>query len=481
MNSNFWLTRLCFQRALAFIYFIGFLILVNQGKALIGSRGLLPARLFINQIKFWQSPSVFFVNSSDSFLIFGAWFGLGLSVLALTGFSESFGLVFSMLVWFLLWAIYLSFVNIGQTFYGFGWEILLLETGFLSIFLGSKDVAPPVLVIWLLRWVLFRVMLGAGLIKIRGDSCWKDLTCMFYHYETQPSPNPLSIYFHRLPGFVHKSAVLFTHFVELIIPFGYFGPRYLRYFAVIITVCFQLMLIVSGNLSWLNYITIVLCVACLDDALLSKIIPITIPENLIAFKFHQYSVWALAGLVGILSWRPVVNMISPGQVMNSSFEPLQLVNTYGAFGSVTRNRMEVVIQGTDDQKITPTTNWKEYGFKAKPGDVHRMPPLVSPYHYKLDWQMWFAAMSDYSRHPWILNLVAKFLQDDREVLSLVNSNPFKNSPPKFVRARLYEYHFSQARDPAGSWWSRELRGEYLPPLSLENAQFKEILKIQGWD
>src|SRR5215510_15288620 len=194
--TAFWLTRFCFQRALGGIYLIAFLIAPTQFIPLLGQRGLRPVRLFVRQVPFRRAPSLFYVNCSDRFITAMIWCGVVLSCFAVTGFSESFGLSVSVLTWALLWAIYLSYVNVGQTFYGFGWETMLLETGFLAIFLGDMNTRVPVIMIWLVRWVLFRNMLGAGLIKLRGDRCWRDLTCLDYHYEKQPIPNPLSWYFH---------------------------------------------------------------------------------------------------------------------------------------------------------------------------------------------------------------------------------------------------------------------------------------------
>lgn len=465
----YWLTRFCFQRFLGFIYLIAFLVTLNQFRPLIGEHGLVPARLFLQRVKFWDAPGLFWINGSDRFLALAAWGGVVLSILAVTGICDSFGMFFSVTVWFLLWLTYLSFVNVGQVFYGFGWETLLLETGFLAIFLGSSNSSPPAIIIWLLRWVLFRVIFGAGLIKLRGDACWRDLTCMFYHYETQPLPNPLSWYFHYLPRGVHKASVLFTHFVELVTPWGYFAPRFVSYAAGIFTVAFQILLILSGNLSWLNYLTLLLCISCFDDAFFSHLIPLSIPDIAPLSVFRQGILLTLGVLIVILSIQPTLNLVSPRQIMNTSFEPLHLVNTYGAFGSVTKERNEIILEGTDDVVITSATQWREYEFKAKPGRVNRMPPLVAPYHYRLDWLMWFAAMSDYRYHPWIIDLIQKLLQGDQEVLKLLGNNPFPARPPRYIRASLYYYHFTQpqTRKKTGEWWARTRLWDYLPPLSLE--------------
>jgi hypothetical protein len=317
-------------------------------------------------------------------------------------------------------------------------------------------------------------MFGAGLNKIRGDEGWRDLTCMKYHYETQPMPNPLSWYFHQLPMWIHKSGVAFTHFVELAVPFAYFGPRMLRHGAGLLTIAFQLTLIFSGNLSWLNYITIVIAIACFDDSFLPGI-PFV---GGTAAGIPQLATYVLAGVVGLLSIRPTINLVSSSQMMNASFDSLHLVNTYGAFGSITRTRYEIAIEGTDEAIVTPATKWREYLFKGKPSEPERRPPVVSPYHLRLDWQMWFAAMNSYQYNPWILNVVAKFLQGDEAVLGLIRQNPFPDKPPRFIRAELYEYHFA----PSGSsaWWVRKRVGSYLPPLSLDHPAFREALIDRGW-
>jgi hypothetical protein len=467
--TDFWLTRLCFQRSLAFIYLIGFLIALNQFIPLLGARGLQPVRLFVRYAPFRRAPSLFFFNCSDRFITVTIWCGLTLSIFALSGFSESFGLGVSMVTWVLLWLIYLSLVNVGQTFYAFGWETMLCETGFLAIFLGSSDTRPPTIVMWLIVWLLFRVMFGAGLIKIRADPCWRDLTCLYYHYETQPLPNPLSWYLHHSPRWMHRIGVLFNHFVELIVPWSYFLPAPICYWAGGLTILFQITLILSGNLSWLNYITIVLAIPCFDDRFLARLIdiPHTVPAHM--SWPHTIVVAAAATIVLALSWWPTRNLFSRRQLMNASFDPLHLVNTYGAFGAVTRDRYEIVIKGTAAADLpNESTDWREYEFKGKPGDVNRWPCIVSPYHWKLDWQMWFAAPSMPELHPWIFGVIEKLLAGDRRFLRLFARNPFPTRPPKFIRADLYRYDFTKRGQPA--WWTRTFAGTYLPPIALSRAR-----------
>lgn len=465
--TDLWLTRLCFQRGLGCIYLIAFLIAANQFISLLGQRGLQPVRRFLRHVPLHRAPSLFWINCSDRFITAAIWCGIALSIFAVTGWSESFGLVMSMLTWALLWVIYLSLVNVGQTFYGFGWETMLAETGFLTIFLGSSNTRPPVVVMWLIVWVLFRTMFGAGLIKLRSDPCWRDLTCLFYHYETQPLPNPLSWYLHHSPRWAHKAGVLFTHFAQLVVPWFYFAPAPLCYLAGGLTILFQITLILSGNLSWLNYITIVLCIPCFDDRLLGRLISISHSVPTQMTLVHKIAVGALTVIVLALSWRPARNLFSRRQLMNASFEPLHLVNTYGAFGAVTRERFEVVIKGTDAEYPDANAEWREYEFKGKPGNVNRRPCIVSPYHWRLDWQMWFAATSPPDLHPWIFTLVQRLLKGEKRILRLFARNPFPKAPPKFIRADWYRYRFTKPGDRG--WWTRTYVGEYLPPMTLNRT------------
>ncbi len=487
-------TRALLQRALAAIYLVAFLVAVNQFLPLLGSHGLTPVPFFLQHVRAWSSPSMFFIHYSDSFAVALAWIGVACAVAAMAGLSERFGTPVSMLVWGTMWLFYLSFVNVGQSWYAFGWETLLCETGFLAIFLGARDVTPPIIVIWLFRWVLFRLMLGAGLIKLRGDPCWRDLTCLIYHYQSQPIPNPLSWYFNLLPPAIDKAGVLFNHFVEVVVPFGILVQRRgIRHFAGAATIALQVMLILSGNFSWLNWITIVIAISCFDDhaftavsRVAARITKMRAPGHTDALRppalAHKIAIGALAAVVAVLSIQPVVNMLSPSQQMNASFEPLHLVNTYGAFGSISRQRLEVVLEGTSDTTITPATIWKEYAFKAKPGGLARRPPIIAPYHLRLDWLMWFAALDRGYADPWFVPLVARLLQNDKATLSLMAANPFPDRPPEFIRARVYEYRFTTAaeRKQTGDWWARTLTGEYLPPIRLHAPGLIEALQSQGW-
>jgi hypothetical protein len=367
----------------------------------------------------------------------------------------------------LLWMLYLSFVNVGQTFYGFGWETLLCEVGFLTIFAGASHAAPNGWLVWMWRWTLFRLMFGAGLIKLRGDPCWTDLSCLNFYFETQPMPNPLTWYFHWLPHSVHAAGVVFNHIAELIVPFAYFAPQPFAAIAGLLTIAFQGVLIVSGNLSWLNWLTIVLCIPLIGDRWLAWL-PVQPPPDFTGLPANQIATYVVAAIVAWLSIGPIRNMVSPGQMMNASFEPLHLVNTYGAFGSITRQRYEIVIEGTADENLGERTVWREYEFKGKPGDPARRPPLVAPYHLRLDWLMWFEAMAPSPHSTWFYNLLRALLEGDRATLTLLRTNPFQDSPPRFVRAQYYRYQFTtpEERRSTGRWWNRQLVGTFYGPASL---------------
>lgn len=467
-RDNYWLTRLVLQRSLAFVYLIAFIVVIHQFKPLLGERGLLPVPQFIKQVRFTESPSIFFwFPTNFAFDLFG-WIGVALSLFAISGFSEKFGNLVSAATWGALWLIYLSFVNVGQTFYAFGWETLLLEAGFLAIFLGSEKTTPSFLLILLFNWLLFRGMFGAGLIKIRGDTCWRDLTCLQYHYETQPMPNPFSWYFHWLPVWIHKTEVLFNHFTELVVPFAYFVPSPISAVAGLITLFFHLWLFASGNFSFLGFLTMVVALSTISDSWLKHVIPIHPPELAPPSPLYLSAILGLTVLVAALSFYPIRNMISQNQLMNASFEPLHLVNTYGAFGTITRPRYEVIVEGTNESVLTWATRWREYEFIGKPGDVSHTPPQIAPYHLRLDWLMWFAAFSSPGQHPWFISFLEKLLEGDKAVLGLLRYNPFPNEPPKFVRALLYEYHFTtpEERSQTGAIWNRKLIGLYFPPVSL---------------
>jgi Lipase maturation factor len=456
-----------FLRAMAVVYLLAFLAAANQFRPLLGSRGILPIPQFVGAVPFRRAPSLFHLRYSDRIFAGVAWTGVAIAALAVTGIVDRAPTVVAMLAWAALWALYLSIVNVGQTWYAFGWETLLLEAGFLTIFVGPDDSPPPTLMLILLRWLLFRVEFGAGMIKMRGDPCWRDLTCLKYHHETQPMPGPLSWWFHHLPISLHRVEVAANHVAQLVVPFLLFTPQPVAGTAAAIIAVTQLWLMVSGNFSWLNAVTITLALSALGDGVLGRLLPVSPPDHLTdAPLWHDVLVLAVTVVVAVLSYRPVANLLSPHQVMNTAFDPLRLVNTYGAFGSITRVRREIIVEGTSEPAVTPATEWREYEFKGKPGDPRRRPPQVAPYHLRLDWLMWFIPLSPRYGRAWFRPFLERLLASDRDTLKLLRRNPFPDEPPTYVRARLFEYRFTTRaeRRATKAWWERVPIGEYVPPI-----------------
>lgn len=485
-RPTYWLTRFLILRLLGAVYAVAFLATILQIIPLIGEHGLLPVGLFIQRIKegagittgMFRLPSFFWFNHSDTALLTLAWLGFILSLVVTAGFANSIILA-------LLWMLYMSFVNIGQEWYGYGWEIQLLETGFLAIFLCPLIDArpfpkrpPPLTIIILFRWLICRIMLGAGLIKLRGDAVWRNWTALYYHFETQPLPGPLSRWFHFLPKAVLRLGIWYNWLAELIAPFFVFWPRKARTIAGIIVIGLQFILILSGNLSFLNYLTIIPALACFDDTFWAKLLPKALirqaqkaEENAELHKSMTITAIVVTVLIGLLSIQPVFNLFSPNQIMNTSYDPLNLVNTYGAFGSVGQERLNVVFQGTMDSIPTDDAHWIDYAYKALPVALDKRPPQVAPYQLRLDWQMWFAAMSTPDEYPWTITLVDKLLHNDPLATRLFASNPFPDKPPLYIRAVLYRYHFAKPGSPHGQWWTREQVGApWLPAMSAEDTR-----------
>ncbi|KAM8960368.1 lipase maturation factor 1 [Pelodytes ibericus] len=516
--GSFWLTRIVLLRAVTFIYFVAFLVAFHQNKQLIGDRGLLPCRLHLENIKQYfggkigmeaisYAPTLFWLldwSHMDAHLDNVALVGLGVSAYVLVKGHAN------MILMTTLWILYHSLVAVGQIWYSFGWESQLLETGFLAIFLCPLWTLSPVtpstppsrIVIWGYRWLIFRIMLGAGLIKIRGDRCWRDLTCMNYHYETQPVPNPLAYYMHRNPEVFHQFETLFNHFIELFVPFFLFLGRRMVLIHGALQILFQVLLILSGNLSFLNWLTIVPSIACFDDASLSFLFSskeesakhqVTKmeaqksasggPPKPYGFYVRQLVHVALGILLTYLSIPVVLNLLNSKQVMNTSFNPLRIVNTYGAFGSITKERTEVIIQGTASLDANdPSAVWEEYELKCKPGNLTRWPCVISPYHYRLDWLMWFAAFQTYEQNEWVIHLAGKLLANDNATSSLLAVNPFQNkSPPRWIRGEHFRFKFSRpwgTHASEGKWWIRKRIGPYFPPLNLPGL--KKYFRSRSW-
>jgi len=537
---DYGLTRWLILRLLGLVYVCAFVGLLRQGPALLGEDGLTPVGSYLDALRangqtFWDVPSLLWLNSSDAALSLWAWLGLALSIALLVGYANTISLL-------VLWVIYGSFVRTGQLWFSFGWELQILETTVLAAFLAHawdprplKAPPPSRIAIGLMRWLALRIMLGAGLIKLRGDACWTELTCLDYHFETQPIPNPLSAWVHHLPHWVHAIGVVLNHVTELLLPLFAFGPRRLRLVAGVGMAAFQIVLIISGNLAFLNWLTLVPILACFDDEFLRRFAPARLrrwlatrippavardPKQLV-FAFGAALLWflvwppifgelpapiqvalalvlgafmiliaigqratitspgrrldgtqlalgCLLALVALKSLPVVGNLVGSGrQAMNRSYDRLELVNTYGAFGSVGGTRHELIIEGTRDPDPA-TATWQAYELPCKPGDLARRPCILGPYHLRLDWLIWFAAMSEQPRDPWVLRLVEKLLAGDRTIRTLLAVDPFHGEPPTYVRIRRFAYHLQPLG--ADAWWTRDHEQLWLPPVSLADFE-----------
>ncbi|MDX2376005.1 lipase maturation factor family protein [Microbacterium sp. LRZ72] len=465
---DFGFAREVLQRGIAALFAIAFLSSLNQFPALCGERGLLPAPRLLAWTATSKSrrrmlrPTLFRrVAYTDARLRLLCAAGIGIALLVVAGIPQLGPPWVPMLCFLALWFGYMSITSIGQTFYGFGWEMLLLEAGFLAAFLGSREQPPPTVVIVLFWWLVFRLEFGAGMIKIRGGGEWRDLTALTYHHETQPMPGPFSRWAHLLPRWFHKGEVLGNHFAQLIVPWFLFAPllglivpgpapAIIGAVAGAIVILTQAWLVVTGNFAWLNWATIVLGFSAIG-------LPGWGAAAAAASDLPMY--WIIVtGAVGlgyvVLSWPAARNLAARRQLMNAAFNRWQLANAYGAFGTVTTQRIEVVVEGTLDEDLR-VAQWSEYGFKGKPGDVRARPRQWAPYHLRLDWLMWFLPLGRIDEE-WFEVFLGRLLQADAATLRLLAHDPFDGSRPEWVRARTYLYRFATRAEhrETGYRWMR---------------------------
>lgn len=483
------LTRWLFLRGLGVIYLLAFGALSVQILGLVGSNGILPVEDYLTRVsinvptaeRFLLVPTMLWFNTGDAVLQGLCYGGMALSILLIVN-------LFPAPVLALLWGFYLSLATAGQTFLSFQWDALLLEVGFLAIFLGPlpfgrlRLVDPPVVVVWLFRWLLFRLMFSSGIIKLAsGDPTWADLSALDYHYWTQPIPTPLAWYAAQLPLPLHRAATFTLFVIELALPFLFFLPRRPRLVAGFFTVLLQVLILLTGNYTFFNWLTILLCVWLLDDSLLRRFFPRGMIVHHVRRPrpslLRRLPLALLALTVLFLSGTRFASTVLRTRIDNLYPEPLarlttygsqmHVANSYGLFANMTTTRPEILIEGSHDGD-----DWHEYTFYYKAGDIHRAPPWVAPYHPRLDWQLWFAAYGSYQRNPWFINFVRRLLEGSPEVLALLEHNPFPDEPPRFVRARVLDYRFSDpaAHDLIGAWWTRDNPREYLPPVSLESLE-----------
>lgn len=479
--TDYTIAREVLLRGVAAVYFIAFLGAWNQFPALLGEHGLNPARAYIDRTDARDKPSLFrwrFTPYSDRLLRLVCLVGMILSLTVVAGIIQLGPGWLTIPVFLIMWWFYLSIVNIGQYYYGFGWESLLLEAGFIVGFLGTPDVAPPMLILLFLRWTLFRVEFGAGMIKMRGDKAWRDLTAMNYHHQTQPMPNPISRWAHQKPQWWHKSETLGSHIIQLVMPWLIFFPQPIASIAAVVIMMSQLVLVMTGNYAWLNWLTILIAFSAISDSFLHALVGGGWPawgwEHVVSvFNDEgqtQSPVWWLVATAVVffglclLSWLPLRNLFSEHQLMNASFNRWHLVNAYGAFGAMTQVRRELIIEGTMSSDPSTETGWQAYEFKGKPGDVYRRPPQVAPYHLRLDWMMWFLALGS-PNQPWFRRLLGKLLDGDPAIRKLLRHDPFGGQPPVLIRVKIFEYRYATRaeRRETGQWWIRKELGTIVPP------------------
>jgi hypothetical protein len=423
-----------FSRALGVIYAIAFISFGVQVNGLIGSDGILPAARFLEAVHrqlgasaYWQLPTLFWLNHGDFALQAVCWLGAAIGLIAALIPSRP---LLQRSAFALLYILYLSIVSVGQEFMGYQWDALLLETGFLAIFLSGGRLR-----LLFFQFLLFRLMFESGYVKLAThDETWRNLTALTYHWETQPLPTPLAWYVAQAPLWFQKFSCVFMFTVELGVPFLMFGPRRLQYIAAGATILLQTIILLTGNYTFFNWLTIALCLL-----LLPAKEPVR-PDN-------RYVSIALAVLLAFLWF--------------SNLAPqFQVINRYGLFANMTTKRDEISIEGSNDGE-----HWTAYTFRYKPEGLDRAPRWVAPHQPRLDWQMWFAALEDPQQLPWFQNFLAKLLRGSPSVLALLEKNPFPDKPPTYIRALFYEYHFTHS--PSHDYWQRELRGQYFPAVSLK--------------
>lgn len=481
-GSDYTISREIIQRGTAVVCVLAFWSSLQQFPALLGERGLLPVGDLLEMPGARRRPSLFhwrWTPYSDRLLRIVCAVGVALGVATVLGLPQQGPAWTTVLVFWAMWGLYLSIHSLGRVFYGYGWESLLLETGFVVGLLGSHAVAPPMLIIVFLRWLLVRVEFGAGMIKMRGDRSWRDLTAMDHHHETQPMPGPLSRRAHLAPRWWHRCEVLGSHVVQLGAIWLVLLPQPFASFGAGLVILTQLFLVVTGNYAWLNWLTILVATSAISDGCWHWLLGGPFPgwgwEGLLetgpvsagtvgpASGAGSPLWWTLliaavfVGLV-ILSREPVATLFSRDQLMNASFNRFHLVNAYGAFGSMTERRLEVVVEGRLDRPVDDgpaDDGWRAFEFRGKPGDVRRRPRQFAPYHLRLDWQMWFLALRPRAE-DWFVALLERLRDGDRPIRRLLRTDPFGGARPTALRVRLFEYRFATAEERRrdGATWVR---------------------------
>lgn len=495
-----------FFRGLGCVLFVAFFSLDGQIAGLIGPAGILPAEQFLERARIvlgaeapWQLPTLAWWGASDHALRAYCRAGMLASLLVTAGVLTPLSLAAA-------WTLYLSLYHAGQDFLSFQWDILLLETSFAAILLApwrlvdrprlyspaSSSAAPQawrealirdcgaVFIRWTIRFILFKLMFMSGWVKL-DDPTWTELRALDYHYFTQPLPTAAAWYAHQLPHFVQAMSVFLMFVIELILPFALFCPRRVRHAGAIAQILFQIALIVTGNYTYFNHLTIVLALLWFDDAFWRACLgrfgrrrtldaPSAAPPRrwlaMTVLAIRATAALALVVLSCVHLWslvRPYREMPALAQAAISAARPFALSSGYGLFRFMTTVRNEIILEGSNDG-----TQWRTYDFRYKPDDVRERPRRIAPLQPRLDWQMWFAALGQPQQYPWFSRLLEQMLLGAPPVLELFGSNPFPEKPPKYVRAKFYEYRFTTfaERAASGDWWTREDRGFYFPQVAL---------------
>lgn len=483
-------------RLLGVVYFAAFASYAVQADGLVGERGILPfaawlgaIRPRVEEIGFHQVPTILWLAPSDAALRICLWTGMALAVMLASGFLPLIAAAG-------LWVLYLSATTVGQIFWNYQWDNLLLEAGFLAIFAAPWRVRmrwlapdePPRIIVLLFHWLMFRLMFLSGYVKwASGDEAWRNLTALTYHYWTQPLPLPTAWYVHQLPIWFHKLSCALVFVVELVCPFLiWFGDR-ARMVAAISFIALMALIAATGNYTFFNLLAAVLSLWLIRDqigaALLSRV----------PGRFGRWLARAFRREAPSPEWRPLRVARHAAAAVAAAFvlvtsgvlfvaavgggadwprwieslvrftAPFRSVNNYGLFAVMTKTRPEIILEGTWDGQL-----WIPYEFRWKPGEPDMRPRLAAPHQPRLDWQMWFAALGKLEGNRWLINLMIRLLENEPDVLRLLAFNPFEQRPPVAIRAVRYEYRFATPaeRSQGKVWWMRKYKDLYCPPIQI---------------
>jgi predicted DCC family thiol-disulfide oxidoreductase YuxK len=491
--ASYALSRSVFLRVLAAIYAIAFVSFWVQADGLVGSHGIWPVGEFMRLVhqnlgaNAWREmPSLFLLSSSDATLHAVCAAGAALAIALAVGVWPRGSL-------FCLWALYLSVEHAGYIFLGYQWDLLLLEVGLLAIpfapagFWPRRGARPPSTVsLWLLRWLLFRLMFMSGAVKLlSNDETWRNLTALQFHYWSQPLPDPVSVWANDLPPSFQTFSCAAMFAIELGAPFLIFGVRRMRQGACAAIAFLQIVILATGNYGFFNWLTLALCVPLLDDAVWTRLIPARF-RSLPAPARRRWTGERWVRRAGLPALALVYLAASTGEMVArlgrhrgwkapfidlvETLEPLRSVNGYGLFAVMTTDRPEIIVEGSADGQT-----WRPYEFKWKPGRLDRPPRLVAPHQPRLDWQMWFAALGSCRHNPWFLQFQKRLLEGSAEVLALMDGNPFSGEPPKYLRSTMYQYRFASREERRqGIWWTRTEEGPYCPELALVDGELSTV-------